>query len=100
MARPRVHPLFVEAIAELDPTLSYAELRRALIPLAAELGVPRPSYAEVRRIAIEERAYARALENAVDPIVVKLLTGRLPTPYDLDRVREARQARDLRKSEP
>jgi hypothetical protein len=93
MARPRVHPLFVEAIAELDPTLSYAELRRALIPLAAELGIPRPSYAEVRRIAIEERAYARAVGDAVDPIVAKLLAGRLPSPYDLHRLAETRRSR-------
>ena len=86
----------VEAIQILDSRgLRYAEIRRALGPVANRLGVPAPAYTTVRRIAITERTIADTNSEAVDQILTKLLQGRLPTPYELDQLREARQYAEL-----
>ena len=86
----------VEAIAILDARgLSYADIRRALRPLARHLGTPAPSYTTVRRIAITERTIADATTEATEQIVAKLLQGRLPSAHELERLREARQYSEL-----
>lgn len=86
----------VEAIQILDSRgLRYAEIRRALGPVAKRLGVPAPAYTTVRRIAITERTIADTNTEAVDQILTKLLQGRLPTPYELEQLREARQYSEL-----
>jgi hypothetical protein len=86
----------VEAIQVLDAGgLSYAEIRRALRPLARRLGRPPPTYTTVRRVAIVERTGVDATTEAADRIVSKLLQGRFPTPDELDRLREARRDSEL-----
>ena len=86
----------VEAIQILDSRgLRYAEIRRALGPVAKRLGVPAPAYTTVRRIAITERAIADTNTKAVDQILRKLLQGRLPSPYELEQLREAHQYSEL-----
>lgn len=86
----------VDAIQILDSRgLRYAEIRRALGPVANRLGVPAPAYTTVRRIAITERTIADTNSEAVDQILTKLLQGRLPTPYELDQLREAHQYSEL-----
>ena len=86
----------VEAIQILDSRgFSYADIRRALRPLATQLGAPQPAYTTVRRIAIVERSVADAKTEAAEKIDAKLLQGRLPTPYELGRLREARQHSEL-----
>jgi hypothetical protein len=86
----------VEAIQILDAQeLTYAGIRRALRPLAARLGISTPAYTTVRRIAITERCIADAKTEAAEKIVAKVLQGRLPTPYELERLREARLYSEL-----
>ena len=86
----------VDAIQILDSRgLRYAEIRRALGPVANRLGVPAPAYTTVRRIAITERTIADTNTEAVDQILTKLLQGRLPTPYELEQLREAHQYSEL-----
>ena len=53
---PPVHTEFVLALRVLDAFgMPYAEAWRLLRPVAARLGIPRPSYSTVRRIVIAER---------------------------------------------
>jgi len=86
----------VEAIQILDARgLSYADIRRALRPLANRLRMPPPSYTTVRRIAITARSVVDGRTEAADRIVAKLLQGRLPSPYELDHLHEARQYSEL-----
>jgi hypothetical protein len=86
----------VEAIAVLDARgLSYADVRRALRPLARRLGVAAPSYTTVRRIAITERTIVDARTEATEQIVAKLLQGRFPSAYELECLREASHYSEL-----
>jgi hypothetical protein len=86
----------VQAILVLDAQeVSYADIRRALRPLAGRLGLHAPAYTTVRRIAITERCIADARTEAVEQILAKLLQGRLPTSYELERLREARLYSEL-----
>lgn len=83
----------VDTICALDARgFSYADIRRALLPVARRAGVAPPSSTTVRRVAITERAAAEATSKAVDQIAAKLLQGRVPTVYELDELREARLA--------
>ena len=77
----RVDVEFVRALRRLDRqmNLSYAELSRRLAPVAAELGVPRPCYGTVREIVMMLREFERRRRPVRDDIVVKLLTGRVPS---------------------
>ena len=59
--------------------LSYAELWRRLTPVAIRLGLPRPSYGSVRTIVSLVRALERQRRPVRDDVVVKLLTGRIPS---------------------
>ena len=68
---------------------SYAEIRRALAPAAHRAGVPRPAYTTVRRIAREHRRIRRVRGAATSPVLEKLLAGRLPSLYEVGRLRES-----------
>jgi hypothetical protein len=77
----RVDVEFVRALRQLDRrmNLSYAELWRRLAPVAADLGAPRPCYATVRDIVQMLREFERRRRPLRDDVVVKLLTGRIPS---------------------
>jgi hypothetical protein len=77
----RVDVEFVRALRRLDRrmNLSYAELSRRLAPVAADLGLPRPCYGTVRDIVQMLREFERRRRPVRDDVVVKLLTGRVPS---------------------
>jgi hypothetical protein len=76
---PPVHREFVLALRVLDAFgMSYAEAWRLLRPVAARLGVPRPSYSTVRRILIAERARKRRNADDLDRLLADLFAGRFP----------------------
>ena len=96
MGAAPLDPRLVEAIGALDAAgCSYAEIRRALGALARRLAVAQPAYTTVRRIAITERTIADAKTAAWERVAVKLLQGRVPTPLEVERLREARRYSDL-----
>ena len=79
---PRVHREFVLALRVIDAFgLPYAEAWRCLRPVAARLGVPRPSYSSVRRIVIAERARKLRHRDELDLLLRDLLRGRFPTAF-------------------
>ena len=70
---------FLIAIRILDAAgMPYSDLWRLMQPVSARLGRPRPSYASVRRIAIEERR--RKIERTAIAVELfgDMVTGRLP----------------------
>ncbi len=70
---------FVVAIRILDAEgLPYAELWRVMSRVAERVGRPRPSYASVRRIAIEERRRAHRRTAIVVELLGDMVTGYLP----------------------
>ena len=76
---PPVHRGFVGALRVLDEfDLPYADAWRLLRPVAARLGIPRPSYAAVRRILIAERARKRRNADDLDQLLADLFAGRFP----------------------
>jgi hypothetical protein len=76
---PPVHPEFVRALRILDAFgMPYAEAWRLLAPVAARLGLPRPSYSAVRRILIAERARKRRNADDLDRLLTDLFAGRFP----------------------
>lgn len=76
---PPVDPEFVQALRILDAFgMPYAEAWRLLRPVAARLGIPRPSYSTVRRILIAERARKRRNADELDRLLADLFTGRVP----------------------
>ena len=76
---PPVHREFVQALRVLDAFgMPYAEAWRLLRPVAARLGVPRPSYASVRRIVIAERERKRQRADDLDRLLADLFAGRFP----------------------
>jgi hypothetical protein len=77
-----VHPEFVLALRVLDGFgMPYAEAWRLLRPVAARLGIPRPSYSSVRRIVISERRRKRQNAELLDVLLADLFTGRFPTRF-------------------
>jgi hypothetical protein len=81
---PRWDPLrteYVEALRLLARTeLSYAEALRALIPVAARIDQPRPSYWRVRRFLIGERRRIAERREVLDQVVADLLAGLVTRP--------------------
>jgi hypothetical protein len=74
-----VHPEFVQALRILDAFgMPYAEAWRSLRPVAARLGIPRPSYSTVRRVVLAERARKSQNAETLDLLLADLLTGRFP----------------------
>lgn len=79
MPQAPVHPDFVVAIRILDAIgMPYAELWRVMRPVSERLGRPRPSYASIRRIAIEERRRKIKRTAIVLELFGDMVTGRLP----------------------
>jgi len=58
--------------------MPYAEAWRLLTPVAARLGIPRPSYSSVRRILLAERERKRRNSDELDRLLADLFTGRFP----------------------
>lgn len=76
---PPVHREFVLALRVLDAfEMPYADAWRLLRPVAARLGIPRPSYSTVRRIVIAERARKRQNADDLDLLLSDLFRGRFP----------------------
>lgn len=74
-----VHPEFVQALRVLDAIgMPYAEAWRMLRPVAARVGLPRPSYFTVRRVVIAERRRKHERAEALDRILADLLRGMPP----------------------
>ncbi|MGH3058574.1 MAG: hypothetical protein ACRDPP_10050 [Gaiellaceae bacterium] len=74
-----VHREFVLALRVLDAfEMPYAEAWRLLRPVAARLGVPRPSYSTVRRVVIVERERKRRRADELDQLLADLFSGRFP----------------------
>jgi hypothetical protein len=74
-----VHPEFVLALRILDAVgMPYAEAWRLLRPVAARLGIPRPSYSSVRRIMMAERERKRRHADELDRLLSDLFAGRAP----------------------
>ena len=79
---PPVHTEFVLALRILDAFgMPYAEAWRLLRPVAARLGIPRPSYSTVRRIVIAERKRKKENVELFDVLLADLFTGRFPTRF-------------------
>lgn len=76
---PPVHLEFVLALRVLDAFgMPYAEAWRLLRPVAARLGIPRPSYSTVRRILIAERKRKQHNADVLDQLLADLFAGRFP----------------------
>ena len=76
---PPVHREFVLALRVLDAfEMPYAEAWRLLRPVAARLGIPRPSYSTVRRVVIAERERKRRRADELDQLLADLFSGRFP----------------------
>ena len=76
---PPVHRGFVGALRVLDEfDLPYADAWRLLRPVAARLGIPRPSYSTVRRICIAERERKRRNKDELDRFIGDVLAGKVP----------------------
>ena len=76
---PPVNSEFVLALRVLDAFgMPYAEAWRLLRPVAARLGIPRPSYSSVRRIVIAERRRKKENAELLDVLLADLFTGRFP----------------------
>ena len=93
---PPVHPEFVLALRILDAFgMPYAEAWRLLRPVAARLGIPRPSYSSVRRIVIVERRRKRENAELLDVLLADLFTGRFPYRFVEHKVVGARGWEDV-----
>lgn len=76
---PPVRREFVLALRVLACfDLSHAEAWRLLRPVAARIGVPRPSYSTARRILVAERERSRRRADELDRILAPILAGRAP----------------------
>ena len=79
---PPVHPEFVLALRILDAFgMPYAEAWRLLRPVAARLGIPRPSYSTVRRTVIAERRRKNENVELLDVLLADLFIGRFSTRF-------------------
>jgi len=68
---------------------SIADAWRALGPVANELGIRPPSYNATVRLVHAERRRRERLERARDAVLAAVIAGRVPTPYELERLVEA-----------
>jgi len=80
---PELHPHFTAELRQLARReVNNAEAHRALIPIAVELRLRRPSYWTVRRFLIAERerlaVRRRERERFEERVVIPLLSGRAP----------------------
>lgn len=91
--RPPPHPDFLLALRVLDATgMPYAEAWRMLRPVAARLGVPRPSYSTVRRFLVAERRRKRERLDELDRVLADVFRGLGPVlVYEKHKRRVARR---------
>ena len=83
--REPLHPEFARALLPFAREgTPYAEAWRALIPVAARIGRPRPSYTTVLRFLRVERARAARRQVVVDRVVARVLAGRPLLPSDVN----------------
>jgi hypothetical protein len=76
---PPVQREFVLGLRVLDAVgMPYAEAWRRLRPVAARLGIPRPSYSSVRRIVIADRERKRRNADDLDRFLADVLAGKAP----------------------
>ena len=88
---PPVNSEFVLGLRVLDAFgMPYAEAWRLLRPVAARLGIPRPSYSSVRRIVIAERRRKQENAELLDLLLADLFTGRFPYRFVEHKVAGAR----------
>jgi hypothetical protein len=80
-----LHPEFVAALEQLAARdVTNAEAWRLLIPVAKRIGLPRPTYWNVRRrLMVERRLRAlrrRDRDELRERVIVPLVIGRVPRP--------------------
>ena len=79
---PRIDARLLNAILELDrPSNAVAETNRLIGARARELGLPRPSYAQIRRLVLaarELREEQRARREEIMVLLADVLAGRNP----------------------
>lgn len=96
-------PLIEELAIALDrEDQPIAETWRRVSDAASQAGVPRPSYANVRRLVLADRRRRRELSEVLTETAADIAAGRVPElSYTLGRVRDARAKRpiDVRVSE-
>jgi len=78
-----LHPEFVAALERLAARdVTNAEAWRLLIPVAERIGLPRPTYWNVRRRLIEERRLRelrrRDRDELSERVIAPLVIGRVP----------------------
>lgn len=79
--------------AALDGDQPIAETSRRVGEAAVRLGLPRPSYANVRRLVLAERRRRAELREIREAVLADLGAGRVPhLPVVLERLREAQSA--------
>jgi hypothetical protein len=81
---PRYDERIVAAIYALDdPREPIAETCRRVGRVAAQLGLPRPSYVHLRRLVQAERARRAAIAEIRDDVITDLVNMRLIDAYEL-----------------
>jgi hypothetical protein len=80
---PRIDWRLLRALGKLDDeSLPIAETVRRVCELADELGVTRPSYAQIRRYLIVERELRAERIARRDRVIADVLLGRPPRDWD------------------
>jgi len=80
-----LHPAFRRELRRLAARgVPPAEALRRLIPVAARVDLPRPSYATVRRVLKEEAAAVARARERRERVLAQVLAGRVPRPKDFE----------------
>jgi len=90
---PRYSPRLLAAVRELDDrTVPLAETCRRVGAVAERLGLPRPSYAHLRRIILEEREHRDELRAIASDAFRDAARGFVGDPIEvIERLRNARR---------
>jgi hypothetical protein len=79
-----MHPAFERALRRLARgEVGAAEAHRRLIPVALELGLPRPTYWRVRLFLDDARVAHSHRAEIRDAVLTQLALGRFPRPEDM-----------------
>jgi hypothetical protein len=90
---PRIDDLVIELDREGQPI---AATWRRVGDAAIRRGLPRPSYAHIRRLVLAERRRRAELNDVLGDVVADLAAGRTPGfAYTHDALREARSKRPV-----
>ena len=89
---PRYEPRLLDLIRSLDDrNVPIAEVCRRIGAAAEREGLPRPSYAHVRRYIHAERTRADNMREVIDDVAARLVVGRFVDAYYVaEQVRDAR----------